>query len=176
MAMRDVTGLMNAYRECARHVWNVNFSGRDNIGGSLDSFGRVRDILFNALVVDELFYEEKADGGDIPPPAIRVVPQPRTLILIKRLSRPGEASYWDEEKDLVVGADEITLAFLNYFDFSQIPVMDFSYYRCRILKFPKRAEYEGREALIAVRDAKVYHDEEEDDNEGTRNGKDRSTL
>ena len=75
--MRDITNLMNAYRECSRNLWNVYFSSRDNVGGSLDAFGRLRDLLFTALVVDELFYEGSAEGQDIPPPAIRVVPERR---------------------------------------------------------------------------------------------------
>jgi hypothetical protein len=75
--MRDITNLMNAYRECSRNLWNVYFSSRDNVGGSLDAFGRLRDLLFTALVVDELFYEGSAEGKDIPPPAIRVVPERR---------------------------------------------------------------------------------------------------
>jgi hypothetical protein len=64
---------------------------------------------------------------------------------------------------MVVGPDEISLGFLDYFDFSQTPVMDFRYYRCKILSFPSRAEYEGREALVEATDVKVFHDEAHDD-------------
>jgi hypothetical protein len=157
--MRDITDLMNAYRECSRNLWNVYFSNRENIGGSLDRFGQIRRLLFAALVVDVLFYEGPEEGEDIPPPAIRIVPERRPLILINRQSGPGGGGYWDAEKDMVVGPDEITLEFLDYFDFSQTPIMDFRYYRCRILSFPSHAEYEGREALLEAVDAKAYHDE-----------------
>jgi hypothetical protein len=58
------------------------------------------------------------EGEDIPPPALKVVPRTRSLILIKRLSGPGEAGCWDQEKDI-----------------------------------------EGREALLEVSDAAVFHDE-----------------
>jgi hypothetical protein len=81
------------------------------------------------------------------------------LILIKRLSGPGEAGYWDQEKDMLVGPDDITLAFADYFDFSQVPIKDFRYYLCKILTFPRHADYEGREALLEVSDATVFHDE-----------------
>jgi hypothetical protein len=81
------------------------------------------------------------------------------LILIKRLSGPGEAGYWDQEKDMVVGPDDITLAFIDYFDFSQVPMKDFRYYLCKVLSFPSHADYEGREALLEVLDVKVFHDE-----------------
>jgi hypothetical protein len=157
--MRDITELMNAYRECSRNLWNVYFAKRENVGGSLDAFGQIRELLFHALVVSELSYEGEAEGADIPPPSLKVVPQARSLILIKRLSGPGEAGYWDQEKDMIVGPNDITLAFADYFDFSQVPIKDFRYYLCKILTFPRHADYEGREALLEVLDATVFHDE-----------------
>jgi hypothetical protein len=159
MAMRDITELMNTYRECSRNLWNVYFSGRANIGGSLDAFGHIRRLLFDSLVVSELFYEGEAEGDNIPPPVLKVVPRERSLILIERPSRPGEAGYWDQEKDMVVGPNDITLTFVEYFDFSQIPITDFRFYLCKILSFPGRTEYEGRKALIEAVDGRVFHDE-----------------
>ncbi len=162
MAMRDITELMNTYRECSRNLWNVYFSMRGNIGGSLDAFEQIRELLFESLVVSELSYEGEAEGEDIPPPALKVVPRSRSLILIRRLTGPGEAGYWDQEKDMVVGPHDITLAFVDYFDFYQVPVKDFRYYLCKVLSFPSHADYEGREALLEVTDAKVFHDEHAD--------------
>ena len=158
MAMRAITELMNAYQECSRNLWNVYFSGRENIGCSLDAFEQIRRLLFDSLVLSELFYEGEAEGEDITPPALKVVPRERAF-LIERPGGLGEAGYWDQEKDMVVGPNDITLAFLDYFDFFQIPIMDFRYYRCKILSFPSRAEYEGREALINAVDGLVFHDE-----------------
>jgi hypothetical protein len=160
--MRDITELMNAYRECSRNLWNVYFSRRENIGGSLDTFGQIRELLFDSLVVNELSYEGDAQGDDIPPPVLRVVPRASALILIQRPTEPGQATYWDQEKDMVVGPDDIALAFVDYFDFGQIPIMDFHFYRCKILSFPTRSEYAGREALIRATDGRVLHDEEAD--------------
>jgi hypothetical protein len=157
-AMRDITGLMNSYRECSRNLWNVYFSKRKDIGDALDVFEQIRELLFDSLILSELSYEGEAEGEDIPPPILKVVPQ-RSLILIQRLSGPGEATYWDQEKDMVVGPGDITLAFLDYFDFSQIPIQDFHYYRCKVLSFPSHTDYEGREALLKVSGAKVFHDE-----------------
>jgi hypothetical protein len=160
--MRDITELMSAYRECSRNLWNVYFSRRENVGASLDAFGRIRELLFESLVVNELSYEGEAEGEEIPPPVLMVVPRSRSLILIQRLSESGNAGYWDQEKDMVVGPDDITLAFVDYFDFSQVPIKDFHYYLCKILSFPSHSEYEGREALLQVLDAKVFHDEDAD--------------
>ena len=157
--MRDITELMSAYRECSRNVWNVYFSKRKDIGDALDVFEQIRELFFDSIVLSELSYEGEAKGKDIPPPALIVVPKERHLILIQRLSEPGQARYWDQEKDMVVSPRDIKLAFLDYFDFSQIPIMDFRYFRCRVLSFPSHPDYEGREALLEVPGAKVFHDE-----------------
>ena len=46
-----------------------------------------------------------------------------------------------QEKDMVVGPDDIALAFLDYFDFGKTPIEeDFHFYRCEILSFPSRSE------------------------------------
>lgn len=161
--MRDITALMNKYRECSRNVWNVYFAGRENVGHSLDTYEPIRKMLFDSLVVDELSYEGAAEEPDIPPPALRVVPRLRAQILIKALSGPGEASYWGQERDLYVSPDDISLAFVDYFDFSNVSLRDFQYFHCKILNFPSHPEYEGRDALIQASDGRVFHDEEHDD-------------
>ena len=119
----------------------------------------IRHLLFESLVVSKLSFEGEAEGEDIAAPALRVVPRERALILIERPSGPAEAGYWDQAKDMVVGPNDITLTFLDYFDFAQIPIMDFHSCHCKILSFPSRAEYEGREALINAVDGLVFHDE-----------------
>jgi len=158
--MRDITELMNAYRECSRNLWNVYFSKRKDIGDALDVFEQIRELLFDSIVLSELSYEGEAESEDIPPPVLKVVPESSSLILIQRLSGPGEAGYWDQEKDMAVGPDDIRLAFVGYVDFSQVPMKEFHYYLCKILSCPNHSEYEGREALLEVSDAKVFHDED----------------
>ena len=165
--MREVTDLMNAYRECSRNLWNVYFSKRSNIGGALDSFEDIRRMLFNALIVDELSYEGEAESDGVPP-VLRVVPKLRALILIERVTGPGQAGYWDQEKDLVVGPDDIKLEFVDYFDFAQIPIKDFRYYLCKILAFPSHTAYVGRKSLLEAADGHVFHDEQADDSPPTR--------
>ena len=148
--MRDITELMNAYRECSRNLWNVYFSKNEDIGGSLDTFGQIRQLLFDSLVLSEL-------GEDSQSPILKVVPRERSVILIQRISGPGQAGYWDQEKDLAVGPDDIVLEFVDYFDFSQIPIQDFHYCRCKILSFSSHPNYKGREALLKVSDVNVFH-------------------
>lgn len=160
--MRDITDLMNRYRECSRNLWNVYFASRES-GCWFDTFEEIRKLLFDSLVVDELFYEGEAESPNLPPPALRVVPKQRALILIERLSGSGEARYWGEVKDMYVGPDEITLEFVDYFDYSNVSLRDFQYYLCKILLFPSHPEYQGREALIQVMDGRAFHDEDAGD-------------
>src|SRR5258707_12633065 len=98
MAMRDITELMNAYRECSRNLWNVYFSKRKDIGDALDVFEQIRELLFDSIVLSELSYEGEAEGEDIPPPVLKLVPESSSLILIQRLSGPGKAGFLAEGK------------------------------------------------------------------------------
>jgi hypothetical protein len=154
---------MNNYRECSRNLWNVYFARRENVGPSLDTYEPIRKMLFETLVVDELSYEGIAEEADIPPPALRVLPNHRSQLLVKALSAPGENAYWGEGGALSVGPEDISLAYADYFDFSNLSLRDFQYYLCKILRFPSHPEYEGREALIQAVDGRVFHDEEHDD-------------
>ena len=160
--MRDITDLMNNYRECSRNLWNVYFS-RLEVGCSLDSYETIRKLLFSSLVEDELSYEGTAEPPNLPPPALRVVPKGRSELLIKTSTAPGEASVWGVPRDLFVRPNEITLAFIDYWDFGNLGIRDFHYYLCKILNFPGHPENEGREALVRAEDGYVFHDEEHDD-------------
>jgi hypothetical protein len=157
--MRDITELMNTYRECSRNLWNVYYSQRETMGCYLDTYEQIRKLLFDSLVADELLYEETADSANIPPPVLRVVPIHKPQILIKSPNAPGENSYWGVAKDLYVSSDDITLEFIDYFDFSNVRRRDFQYYRCKILHFPAHTEFQGRDALMQVLDGRVFHDD-----------------
>lgn len=145
---------MRTYRECARNLWNVYFSQKDDSGSALDAFEQIRELLFDSLVLGELSNDGEAA------PALTVMPRPSSIILIDSLGIPGRGKRWVHEKDMVVGPDDIKLAFLDYYDFSEVPIKDFYYFRCKILSFSNHPEYEGREALLEAVDARVFHDEE----------------
>ena len=154
--MRDITDLMNSYRECSRNLWNVYFSAKDYWSESTCAYGSIRKLLFQTLVLDELLYDDSLEPP--PPPVLRIVPR-WSVILINRPSEDGNG-YWDQEKDLAVGETDIQLEFVDYFDWSEYPLREFHFYRCKILKFPSHVEYEGRQALIEVLNCRVFHDEE----------------
>lgn len=157
--MRDITDLMNAYRECCRHIWNAYFSGKANIGAALDVFSRIQPLLFEGLVEDELNYEGDVDPETLPPPILKIVPGTRVPIIIRFLDEPGQAHRWGDGGDIYLGVEDVELDFIDYFDWSEWPIREFQYYLCRIIRFQTHPQYEGREALIRALDGRVFHDE-----------------
>jgi hypothetical protein len=160
--MRDITEFMSIYRECSRNLWNAYFSTREDSGANWDAYEGIRKLLFDALVVNELFFDESQEGEPPPPLHLRVVPlAAKVPILIRRPSSSGR--YWDQVRDMMVGPDEIELTFVDYYDFREYPIKDFRHFLCKILSFPQHKEYEGLEALIDALDGRVYHNEQGDD-------------
>jgi hypothetical protein len=160
-AMKDITPLMNTYRECSRNLWNAYFSLKEFSWDLHDEYEDIRKLLFEALVLNELdVCKECSEHDAVPPAVLRVVPDATSVPILINRPRDGGGGYWDQEMDLRVGEADIQLAFLDYFDYSQYPVKDFQFYRCKILSFPSHAKYEGREALIEVSHAKIFHDEQ----------------
>jgi hypothetical protein len=149
--MRDVTDLMHNYRECSRNLWNTYFGAGNHKCDLNWVYEQIRKLLFEGLVTKQLAEEIR------PVFPLMVVPLVTLPILIKRPSADGN-SYWDQEPDLRAENDGTRLAFIDYYDFFQGPVTDFRFYRCKVLKFPRHPEYEGREALVDVVNAKVFHD------------------
>jgi hypothetical protein len=152
--MRDVTDLMNSYRECARHVWNVYFGTQENTSHLERLYEGIRKLLFEGLVLVQL---EGNSSSQDQSPVLRVVPIASVPILIRRPS-DDRNWYWDEEQGIQVDRDEIELVFADYYDYSVYPVRDFRFYRCKILRFPSRGRYEGRDALVEVAHARVLVD------------------
>ncbi len=155
--MQDVTDLMNKYRECSRNLWNVHFGGLENTCQLEERYENIRKLLFETLVTDQLEEDEEPypDNNPLSAPLLMVVPISSVPILIRR---PSEWNwYWDQETGLLVNRDDIQLRFSDYYDYSKYPVKDFHFYLCGVLKFPSRVEYEGRDALVEVADARIYH-------------------
>lgn len=152
--MRNITALMNRYRECSRHLWNEYFSSIPAPWEVEHLYEQARKLLFEALVIRECLQRECcADGG--PMPILYAVPITSLPILIHRLSADGNR-YWDEVKDMLVDAPAIRLKFEDYYDYSVYSARDFKFYRCKIISFPSHAQYEGREALVDVEFAGIF--------------------
>lgn len=149
--MRNVTDLMNKYRECSRHLWNTYIRAEKTNFQIESAYENVKKVLFEVIV--------RLPAGMKSEALLFVVPMPSLPVLIRRPSADGNY-YWDQEPDLRAGDNDIDLAFIDYYDFFQEPVKDFRFYRCTILKFPRYPRYEGREALVDIAHADVFLREE----------------
>jgi len=152
--MRDVTDLMNRYRECSRNIWNTYLA--TEMGEFADDaveriYEQIRNLLFEAIV------SVPPSGTATTRPTLIVAPMASLPILIRRPSRDGN-NYWDQEPDLRFEDGLVQLTFIDYYDFFEGPIRDFRFYRCRVRSFPTRPQYEGREALVDVVHAKVLYD------------------
>jgi hypothetical protein len=153
--MRDVTRLLSNYRECSRTIWNTYFGVLEDWCRLESIYERVRQSLFESLVLAQLKEDQNASTEESP--ILWVIPHASMPVRIKRASKDGN-TYWDQEPDLRAGESDISLKFVDYYDFFQGPVRDYRFYRCIVLKFPRRSEYEGREALVDVADARVFYE------------------
>jgi len=90
---------------------------------------------------------------------LKVVPDTvwSPILIHQKKTNSREATCWNQEK---VDLSDVELIFDDYFDFDELSVRDFNYYRCKILKFPSQVEFEGRDALIEVQYANVFLDEQ----------------
>jgi hypothetical protein len=168
--MEDVTSHFTAYRECARHLWNIYFRPIAQTRGSLDDTWDVRDqfdeiarALFSSLVLQPLNVSGAelalaASSEPLPLHGFRIVPgtEHGVPIFINRdLPRSG---YWDYLLSVVRPTD-VDLRLLRFFDFDQIGYRDFKYYEVLIAASETHPEVVGRAALIECEYATVFQTE-----------------
>ena len=152
--MTDVTEAMNAYRECARGLWN-NFLRRGADFDMADTFSVLSDRLFGELVLRPLGERGyKKASVDDPYPFLRVMPVVDPVpIMINRPSQDRN-KYWDEPVTKL-GLKGLSLLFIDYFDWEQLGVLDLQYYRVRIVQSDEQPHVAGRVALVDVHYAQV---------------------
>ena len=151
--MQDVTAVLDGYRECVRHLWNIQFRADDNAPPSAeiqDYFEEITYRLFEVLVLIKLGRRGgRLRVGYDPFPFLRVTPLPGVTvpIMIER-PRPGDRNhYWDDPVNRV-NAAEVELSFIGYFDWEPYGVMDCRYYHVRITAFATQPHLVGRDALV----------------------------
>jgi hypothetical protein len=159
--MRDITGLMDHYRSVARSIWNAGFWTQEELRNwdSIDRFRKIRNLLFDALVVARLDEEGACckDLSTAPVPVLQVVPLDSgpIPILIHR-PREGDRNYYWDDPVREIKAAEAKLRFLDYFDWNEMDNIDFQYYKVRIELFTPHPDLVGREALLEHQYAKVF--------------------
>ncbi len=152
--MEDVTDVVNAYRECVRHLWNTHFWKDAEPGQNWDlrdGFDEVAAQLFRLLVLRKLGREEIEVPPDYwaerePLPFLRVEVDTRAEIMVNRGLATG---YWDDPLR-VVEKGELDLRFLQFFDWWLLGFREFSFYRVRIVGSGKHPHLVGKDALLPV--------------------------
>ena len=152
--MEDVTPLMNEYRECVRHVWNTHvqvLAEAENDWDVRDGFNEVAARLFRLIVLRALCREEWEFAADHwadpkPFPFLHVVVERTCEIMVNREMTSG---YWDDPVR-VVEPEDLQLRFLQYFDWDDLGVRDWAFYRVRIVGSAKYPPLIGKDALLRV--------------------------
>jgi len=163
VVMRDITELMQRYRECSRHIWNAYFLPQAEVDDDWDLRDRFEVInvkLFSSLVLWPLKREDcEPTPANWQPlhqvPFIRVVPNNSCPIQINREISSG---YWDHPIEEATTGD-IDMRFINYFDWSNIGYRDFEYIQVFIVDSIAHPELNGRHALVKPINVKILFDE-----------------
>jgi len=177
--MRDVTDLLNNYRECVRGLWNVYFrplhrpedlASRDP-DTPVDHFERVERSLFTVLVlrpIGKAKYRQQVTYKTVP--FLCVVPAGEGRSLMVNRERGKASGYWDHQVAWAAseGAD---FRFDGCFDWDDYGYREMRYYMVRIDAFPAHPECVGRHALIAAQEVRVLFDDDAAD-DGDRNCRD----
>lgn len=156
--MNDVTQQFELCRETARHIWNSCFAhqtGEPTSGATLESFDRICEELFDALILTPFGSAESPSQLNVQGfVSIRVVPAipEGTPVLINRTDPSGP--YWDDPLKSIL-PDASQLGFIGFFDWDSHGMIDMRYLRVRILRCDANPVVVGREALIEMAHAKV---------------------
>ena len=152
--MTDVTPLLNAYRECVRHLWNTYFWHPAEAAVDWDlqnAFDDVAAELFRILVLRKIGRdaEVKPDYWAERDPLLFLkleVASGRSEVMVNRGVGTG---YWDDPLK-VIEPSELELRFIQFFDWSLLGFREFALYRARIVGSRKHPHLVGRDALLPV--------------------------
>ena len=163
----DITDRIEAFREAARHIWNVHFSQeslRNENWDLRDAFSEVYVALFKAMVCFDLPGQaptiphlwEPANTVLMP---YHVVGNSDLLAIMVDRTKPASpyAGVRAEPKKYVV-AKAVDLRLITLFDWYELGLRDFRYLRVRIVKADD-VDLVDRDALAEVTDCRVEYEE-----------------
>lgn len=166
--MRDITDILNNFRECIRHILNTYFYGQPHPlgeGETYEYFEEVYEKLFFVLILAKLGeyeweYVKNAPYGK-PMPFIHIIPnKERIPIMINRPTEQGPLfNYWDDPLKEIMASDAV-LHLIDFFDWDNLAYRNFTYYEVKIISFPQQPHLEGRKALIDTADARAFFKED----------------
>ncbi|MET0026035.1 MAG: hypothetical protein ABW101_00240 [Candidatus Thiodiazotropha sp.] len=123
----------------------------------VEDFDEISIMLFKHLVLGELQLErEKFDWLTQPSKQFIVESSAEDLPLM--INREGQSGYWDNPISKVKKGD-LTMHFIDYFDWDSMDQIDYRYYRVRIVASDKYPDLVGNDALIETIYAVVYFNE-----------------
>jgi hypothetical protein len=165
---RDITELMEHYRETARHLWNTGYRWLEATPDTfllVEDFEAIAPQLFRTFVLEELRFLRvpaepvpRTETGDRAlTSAFRVVPAGCGMDILINRETP-RCGYWDDPVNRVEPG-EAELQFFEYFDYDVQGLRDFEYYEVLILRFDRHPHLVGRNALVRVRHSRVLLDE-----------------
>ncbi len=152
----NIDQIVSRYQECALHIRFSCFPTTDNSNDTwdvIDDFMEVNRVLFQRAVLCPLGIEVPLeDVFRKPIPQIIIEPRQGTGIelLVNRPSN-DRCNYWDAFKGRV-GQGEVTMVFLDWFDWNSTDSPIHQYCMAIILTFTGHPEFEGRKALVHSRD------------------------
>jgi hypothetical protein len=158
--VRDVTSILDHYRESARAIWNTAFWPDQDFRNwdSLEQFNEIEKLLFQELVLAKVDREWRLQNlFESAIPFFHIVPSIAhgTPILIQKPRQGAPTGYWDDPVNLVKPG-QAELHFIAYFDWNQMDYIDLRYYRVKIASFDTHSELVGREALIERQHAAIH--------------------
>lgn len=118
--------------------------------------------LFGALVLfklDRLGFMTKYRAEAAPFLVVSPVPGPKPRLLVGRPSR--NANRYFDALDQRAGPNDVTLNFIEWFDWNRYGKRRFEYYFVTIRTLPGWPEFEGRGALIERKNTQVFFDSNE---------------
>ena len=156
--MRDITNIFQRYREATRHLRNVFYVPVDRDDWDMiEDFDEMSVLLFKHLVLGELKIERgKMDW--LAKPCPNFIIDSTSEILPLMVNRDGQSGYWDNPIKEVSKGD-LTMHFIDYFDWDSMDQIDYRYYRIRIVASEKYPSLIGNDALIETIYAKVLYNE-----------------
>lgn len=154
--MEKVNSTFQKYRETARHLRNVAYTPTvEHDYEIIESFEEVCVLLFTHLVVDMLGIERsKCNWLAEPAKCFELVSSADILPIM--INRDGQSGYWDNPIK-AVNRGELTLNFMDYFDWNSMDQIDFRYYRARITDSNKYPQLVGYDVLIETIYADIYY-------------------
>lgn len=163
--MKEVTQILNEYRECVRNLWNMYFLKQLSSGKEWDIFDEYDDVcgkIFSSLVLSSFNKDsgkKSSAYAKTPEPlsCLRVEPIVESGIPIIASREKGSFTYWDYPVS-IIKSSEADMRFIDFFDFNLLEFREFQYCRVRIFSSNVYPDLVGHDALLFCNHVKIMFD------------------